>query len=283
MTFSQQGGQIKNALVSAGLPDGPATQVANILSNCAQALSHAGPITHDRTPQSMRLVDPDARKFALPNFDFPEGSPDHRPTLTPPSEAKPQPQPEPTVIENFSAQQRVDPSVFRLTNGNYTTAVGGGQVARVDLRAQVVGRSPDGRSPLALFAQNKSMLGKGLRANVNVVDNTRVRFFIEETNTEVILNLQLLGVDTYDVVTDVQYLPGQGIQVTKKKVLAWDAGESPRETIIPTVQQDVLRSLSLDEERGVVAQRDQVEVLYVLPVTDAVIPTESCEEDSSGG
>lgn len=268
--FNLQGGQIRGALVAAGLPAAAATQISNILSNCAQTLKHAGPIEHDKTPASLRLVTPESRKYELPNLDFRPRDPDYRPLSTRPSEERRIPQPEPAV-ESSQAPQQTE-STFRVTGGPFVGAAGTGDAVQVGLRVQGFGRVA------TLDPPSNTIIGKTLRAAGDAGDNSRIRFYIEETGQEIVWNLQLQNVSSYEVVTGVQYVDGVGIVVTYSRIAAWsDANAQPRTEVVPVVSVPVVTDVTLGGA-GINVVRQAVEVLGVEQATSYVLPTETCEE-----
>ena len=269
-SFNLQGGQIRGALVAAGLPAAAATQISNILSNCAQTLKHAGPIEHDKTPSSMRLVTPESRKYELPNLDFRQSDPDYRAPSTQPSEERRLPQQAPAIESSQSPQQTE--STFRVTGGPFVAAAGTGDAVQVGLRVQGFGRVA------TLDPPSNTIIGKTLRAAGDAGDNSRLRFFIEETGQEIVWNLQLQNVGSYEVVTGVQYVDGVGLVVTYSKIAAWqDSNSSPRTEILPATPVPVVSDVTLGVD-GINVIRQTVDVLGVSPARDYTIPTETCED-----
>lgn len=268
--FTLQGGQIRGALVAAGLPAAAATQISNILSNAAQTLKHAGTIEHDKTPASLRLVTPEARKYELPNLDFRQGDPDYRAPNTQPSEDKRIPQ-QPPAVESSQAPQQTE-STFRVTGGPFVGAAGTGDAVQVGLRVQGFGRVA------TLDPPSNTIIGKTLRAAGDGGDNSRLRFFIEETGQEIVWNLQLQNVASYEVVTQVQYVDGVGLVVTYNRIAAWaDANAQQRTEVVPVVAVPVVTDVTLGNG-GVNVVRQTVEVLGVEQAEGYVIPTETCED-----
>lgn len=268
--FNLQGGQIRGALVAAGLPAAAATQISNILSNCAQTLQHAGPIIHDQTPANLRMVTPDARRHTLPNLDFRQSDPYYRQPKAQESEER-KPIQQTSVVQTSVAPQQTE-STFRVLGGPYTAAAGTGDSVQVGLRVQGYGRVA------TLDPPSNTIVGKNLRAASDSGDNGRLRFYIEETGQEIVWNLQLQNVSPYEVVTGVRYEEGIGLVVTYSKIAAWqDSNSEPREELIPATQVGVVTDVSLGDS-GINVVRQSVDVLGVDQAADYVIPTETCDE-----
>jgi hypothetical protein len=229
--LSEQRANIRNALVGAGIDADSASIIANVLANGVQTLRHEGVIEHDTTPRNMRFVGPDDRKYTLPNLDFKESDPDHRRQRTNPSEDSPPPVPPSTVVTSVAPQQT--DAKFRVAHGSMVDATGRGDAVEVNLRKRIAKQKAAGM-PLTLMDQSgDSLVGKGMRAQTD--DNEgRVRFDIQETEQEVLWNLQFQNLKTRDVVTNVEFLPGKGIQVTYAKVTAWDERNSKTRLIKTT-------------------------------------------------
>lgn len=229
-SFSLQNSQIRGALEAAGIPAAQAATIANILGNAAQAMRHSGVIEHDRTPQALRIVGPDARRHVFTELDFPQQDPDHRKPKTPPSERPVAPQPEPTVLVSLAPQQA--PDAFRVAGGAYTSANGIGEATKVDLNVRFDGP--------CLFAEpaTNTLHGKGLRAEAGGRDDGRVRFWIEERDAEAVWRLQMINVRRQDVVTGVEHQPGRGLVVTYQTIDAWSIGE-PWRKLLPLPQGDI--------------------------------------------
>lgn len=60
--FTEQSGQLKQALLQAGISPLASDAVTHALANCAQSLEHRGPFKVQYVPQDSRLVDPDLRR-----------------------------------------------------------------------------------------------------------------------------------------------------------------------------------------------------------------------------
>lgn len=247
--LSDQRANIRNALVGAGIDADSAAIIANILANGAQTLRHEGVIEHDTTPRNMRFVTPDARKYTLPNLDFKDADPDHRRQRTPPSEESPQPVPPSTVVTSVAPQQT--DAKFRVTHGSMVDATGRGDAVEVNLRKRVAKQKSAGM-PLTLMDQSgDTLVGKGMRAQTD--DNEgRVRFDIQETEQEVLWNLQFQNLKTHDVVTKVEFVDGKGLQVTYSTVTAWDERQT-KTRLIKTTDIPVITKVedSLDGLRGI--------------------------------
>lgn len=269
--FNLQGGQIRGALVAAGLPAAAATQISNVLSNCAQTLRHTGRIEVDRTPQNMRMVTPSIRKHSLPNLDFPQADPYYAEPLTEPSEDRPIPKPEPAVESTASSEQATRNSTFHVAGGPYTSAQGAGDIVQVGLRVQGFGRVA------TLDPPSNSIVGKSLRAASNAGDSGLIRFFVEETGQEIVFNLQLQNVEAVEVLTDVHYEEGVGLVLQYRRVYAWrDPNSLPRTRTIPVSQMDVVEDVRLDAG-GLNVLRSQAVVLGTGETAPSIIPVDSCE------
>lgn len=268
--FSQQAGQLTNALVAAGLSPTAASTIASILGNASQGLVHRGPQTHDTTPESMRYVTPDTRKQVLTNLDFRQADPDYRQPLTRTSEEQPKPEPEPTVLSTISPQQRA--STFRVLGGAYTSAEGRGEFVSVGLRVNGAGEAA------FLDPQSNSIVAKTLRAEADTSSDGRLRFFIERPGREVVWKLQLKNVGAVEVVTNVQYVAGEGLVMTYETISAWkDPRSQPRTVTIPVQNIPLVTDITLGDD-GLVAQKASVTVFEGGMAAPTVIATTDCPE-----
>lgn len=177
--FSAQAGQIANALKSAGLSPDAAQKIAAILGNGVQNMVRTNPETVDLTPQSMRYVTPDVRKYELQELDFRQADPYFRPSQGDASEARRVPQQAESVRSDPSPQST--DATYRVKGGRFTDVKGTGDSAQVDLRVAGFGRG------VLLDPQGNTLLGKNFRCEA---DDSGLRFFIEETGTELVWRLQ---------------------------------------------------------------------------------------------
>lgn len=226
--FSAQAGQIANALKSAGLSPDAAQKIAAILGNGVQNMVRTNPETVDLTPASMRYITPDVRKYELPAVDFRQGDPYYRPQQTGDGEALRTPQQAQTV-RSEQAPQATD-STYRVKGGKFTEVKGTGDAAQVDLRVAGYGRGA------LLDPQGNTLIGKNFRCEA---DDSGLRFFIEETGTELVWRLMLSEFlsnsgAAIDVVTNVELVEGVGLVITKRKVQVLSVGEESTDTIAVT-------------------------------------------------
>lgn len=267
--FSEQRANIRKALISAGIPDDSAARIANILGNSAQEMRHAGQVTHDTTPADMRYIDSATRKQRFPNIDPKEHDPDSTvPQRTPTSEDKPVPQKQPNVISTVIPQ--VEDQQFRVTGGSLTDVVGMGQTAAVHVRKTVAGMPPGGHPITMMDPQGNQLVGKAPRAQVGPNDGTS-RLDIQENGREVLWNLQMLNRSDYDVVTDIQFVEGKGLQVTYDRIKAWDMN-AQRSDLIDTVEQDVVTEI-VEDNRGLRGRRRTIPAFTSLGSTNTFFNT----------
>jgi hypothetical protein len=219
MSYADQRGQLRNALVSAGLSQDAAANIANILANSAQDSLQSGRTRKDTTPDGLRLVGPDDRKHVYQNLDFRAGDPDHRQQRVASSEQDVRPQPAPNVTENTAPQQTS--ATYRVSGGNLSDASGAGDSVEVGVRSRVA-KQPPGRLPITMLdKQSNTLVGKELRT-VSGGDDGRVRFGVGEGPREVGLSLQLENISRYRVITGIEYEPGVGLRVQYSTISAWD-------------------------------------------------------------
>lgn len=208
--FSAQAGQIANALRAAGLAPDAAQKIAAILGNGVQNLTRTNPETVDLTPAALRYVTPERRTYQLPGLDFRQGDPDYRPQRFEGSEERPATKQADTLRSEPAPQ--ATQAIYRVKGGKFTEAKGTGEAVQVDLKVAGAGRHA------LLDPQSNSIIGKDFRCQ----SDSDLRFFIEETGTELVWKLQLdgffaaLGTEV-EVVTDVT-LGANGLEITKKVV-----------------------------------------------------------------
>lgn len=268
-SYNLQAGQIRGALIAAGLPAVAATNIANILGNAAQTMRHAGALEHDRTPASMRLVDPDTRKHSLTHVDFRPADPDYRAERASASEGTARPAPESPVVVAVAPQQT--PAQQRVLAGAFMDVAAAGQAARVGVRVAGAGSM--------LFADQRAnnLVARSYRAEANGF-GADVRMFIETNNQEVVWKLQMneaagqyeRGVE---VVTDVKMIPGQGLEITKQKVSGY-FGETSKARVA-TSRISVVTDLSLGG--GLTGNRAFVDVLHAEQAPPSTVPVSDCE------
>lgn len=228
--FSAQAGQLANALKAAGLRPDAAHQIAAILGNGVQNLVRTNPESVDLTPQSMRYVTPDVRKYELQGLDFRQADPDYRPYQQETSEERPRTQ-QASSVRSDPAPQKTQ-ATYRVKGGKFTEARGTGEAVQVDVRV-----AGNGRVAL-LDPQSNTIVGKNLRCET---DASGLRFFIEETGTELVWKLALSdflnglltnATTEIEVVTDIS-LGGGELQITKSRIRVL-AAESFAAPGIPT-------------------------------------------------
>jgi hypothetical protein len=221
--FSAQAGQIANALKSAGLSPDAAQKIAAILGNGVQSLTRTNPETVDLTPQALRYVTPERRTYQLPGLDFRQGDPDYRSYQFEASENRPTARQADTLRREPSPQQTT--STYRVKGGKFTEATGTGDAVQVDLKV-----NGNGRVAL-LDPQSNTILGKSVRCEA---DDSGLRFFIEETGTELVWKLQLGDFlagflrsqgQEIEVVTDVT-LGAAGLEIRKQRIRVLSAEDA---------------------------------------------------------
>ena len=263
--FQQQGGALINALKAAGIKTDAAAQIAQILSNGRQELASSNPVKLDLTPRSLRFVTPEIRKLQLTNLDFRQADADYRRQLTPSGEGRPVPQQESSVQESI-APQATD-GTYRVASGKYTDALGAGDAVKVDLRVSGAGTS------VFLDPPGNTLVGKTLRAESGGSDSGRLRFFISETGSEVVWNLQTENVYEFEVVTNVEYIRGRGIKVTWETISAWRTpGTTGRTALIPVAPVMVVTDVTND----LVVQQETIYTLELGNSGGHAIPTAAC-------
>jgi len=253
--FSEQRAAIRKALVSAGLDQDAATSIANILGNSLLGMRHAGAVEIDTTPSGFDYVSPEDRKVRFPNLDATQDDPDHRPSTRDQSERRRQNEQEPNVVVGIAPQET--DGTFRVAGGALTDVVGRGDAAIVNVRSVVAGMPPAGLPLAMLSPATNQIVGKAPRAQVNDNDGT-ARLDIQETDREVLWNLQMTNRSDYDVVTDVRFVEGVGLQVKYARIKAWDMA-SDRIDTVPTVDTAVVESIS-EDKNGLRATRKRVPV-----------------------
>jgi hypothetical protein len=253
--YSEQRAAILDALVGAGLGMEAATQIANVLGNSIQEMRHAGPVEIDSTPPGLRQVSAAERKVRFTNLDMRLNDPDHRPQRVASSEERREKEPDPNVTVVVPPQQT--DATFRVANGSLTDVAGDGQAASVNVRNVVAGRPPAGLPITMLDSQANQLVGKAPQARVLHNDGT-ARMDLRETGRDVTWQLQMLNREDYDVVTDVEYLPGKGLRITYERIKAWNENKERVETI-PTVKQDVVSDI-IEDKNGLRARRRTVQV-----------------------
>lgn len=268
-SLSLQAGQIRAALVAAGIPATAATNVANILGNAAQTMRHSGAIIHDRTPAGLRMLDPDSRKHSLTNADFRPGDPDFRASRLQPSENVVRPTQESAVRGDVAPQQTK--ATNGIVAGPFVSVESDGGAAKVGLRLQGEG------DILFADAQGNGLVARKLQTQAYGLGGT-VRFSAEPNGADLSLKL-LIDADgslgsferDVDVITDIR-LTREGLVLIKRKVSGYFGDTS--ETTLPTEIVSVVTDISLGG--GLSARRSSVQVLSVEADSPSVVPTSSC-------
>ena len=217
--FSAQAQQLANALKSAGIRPDAAQQIAAILGNGFQTLVRTNPETIDTTPPQLKFVDPDIRRYQLQGLDFRQADPDFRPTRLSPAENR-QEQTQQSNQSTSTAPQRTS-TPFAVAPGRFMDVKSGADKTQIDLRVTGNGR-------VALIdSQANSLVGKGMRCES---DASGLRFFVEETGTEIVFKLGLgeylqnFGTQEFPVVTGLA-LTDQGLFATTAMVRVLSAVE----------------------------------------------------------
>lgn len=225
--FSAQAQQLANALRSAGIRPDAAQQIAAILGNGVQTLVRTNPETIDTTPPQLKFVDPDTRKYQLQGLDFRQADPDFRPTRLETAENRQEQKPQSNQTSATAPQTTDKP--FAVAPGRFMDVKSGSDKTQIDLRVMGNGR-------VALIdSQANSLIGKGMRCES---DASGLRFFVEETGTEIVFKLGLgeylanFGTAEFTVVTGIA-LTGAGLVATTARVRAVSGFEG--ETIVVPV------------------------------------------------
>lgn len=238
--YSQQGGELRAALVGAGLSADAASKIANILANSVQELRHSGPIVHDSTPANLRSVTPDDRTHTLQNLDFRAADADYRNPRIPQSEEAVVPQQTPNVLRTVAPQQATPE--FRVGSGAFSDASGRGESVSVGVRSRIAMQPSSGLPIAMLDAPANTVVGKAPRAQAGNSEGY-VRFDIRETDQEVLWTMQLQNLERYSVVTDIRYADGEGLRITYADITAWDERKAGRK-VIPTFREPVIESIT---------------------------------------
>lgn len=267
MSFSLQGGQIRSVLVSHGFPADLATQLANILANGAQQMRRSGEQVTDSTRPGLRMVTPDSRKHQFSNLDFRAADPDYRVRRAQSSEQKQVPTQQPAV-SSAPAPQETEAN-YHVVGGMYTEARGTGEAVQVNVRVSGPGRMP------VLDPPSNALVGKSFRAESNSDD---LRFFIQETDQELIWKAQLAARDdatAVTVITDLRWVENRGLQVTTKKLLVVKDDKNPLTYMIAAVPLTVVTDVR--DEGDIVIDKEKAHVFQNDPLPSTTIPTGSCE------
>jgi len=224
MSYQEQAGQLVNAFRSAGFSPDAAQKIAAILANGYQHITRTNPETVDLTPPEMRYVTPEARKYQLQELDFRQGDPDYRPYQLQASENRPNAK-QASTVRGEPAPQRTA-ATYRVLGGKLTEAKGTGDAVQVNVKVTGNGRG------VLLDQQGNSLVGKNFRCEA---DDTGLRFYIEETGTELVWKLQLGDFLAYygttvEVVTGIT-LGVNGLEVTKKAIRVLDVADMQPEII----------------------------------------------------
>lgn len=214
-SFANQVGQLENSLTAAGLPAAASTIIAQILGNGVQTLRHSGEMIHDKTPQGLRQVTPEARTHVFPELDFRQADPDFRRQVAEDSESRAAPVQSSTVVASRSPQASPS-SLSRTTSGTFTEVSPSGDSSVVNLRVQGGGSFP------VLDHGTNTVRAKTLRTESDGL----VRIQLEDRADEVVIKggfgpgAGKGEAKEISVVTDIEQTP-QGIYFYRKKILAW--------------------------------------------------------------
>lgn len=270
-SLSLQAGQIRAALLAAGIPAAAATNVANILGNAAQTMRHSGAIIHDRTPPGLRMLDPGSRKHSLTNVDFRQGDPDFRDTRLQASENAVRPTQESAVRGDLAPQQTK--ATNGVVAGPFVSVASDGGAAKVGLLLKGEGD--------ILFADQRgnTLVARRLQTQAYGLGGT-VRFSAEPDGQDLTLKL-LIDADgslgsferDVEVITDIR-IASDGLVLTKRRVSGYFGAESA--TTLPTPNIAVVTDISLGA--GLLANRALIQVLGVGEAAPSSVPTADCEE-----
>lgn len=245
MSFADQRGMLRSALIGAGLSPDAASNIANILANSAQDSLASSRTRTDTTPDGLRLVGPDDRKMLFQNLDFLPGDPDHRPQRVASSEQRDPARPPPNVTEKIAPQQTT--ATYRVAGGNLSDASGAGDAVEVNVRSRIA-KQPSGGLPLTMMdRQTNTLVGKAMRASAGG-DDARVRVNIQEGERDVNWNLQLENIGRHRVVTGIEYEAGVGLRIQYSQIAAWDERQKDVRFIRMT-EQPVLTEI-VDDLKG---------------------------------
>lgn len=229
--------RIAAVLRAAGFPLRQAAELADVLGRKSQGLQTGGGLQQDTTPRDIRQVTPDARRHHLTNLDFRRGDPDYRHPKVDDSERRRSPEPDPAV-KSEQAPQETD-ATYSVVDGAYTNVVGSGGAVAVNLSVTGSGRA------MILDPAANHIVGKTLRCEAAGGGNNQslVRFFIDETDQEVVWKLQL-AIDRFPIVKKVRYDKGRGIVATVQTAAVFlDPTDREREEVIKVYEQEVVSAL----------------------------------------
>lgn len=201
--FTKQAALIEQSLVTGGVNPLSANEMMNAVGNCAQPLTHRGPVNFDYTPPELKLVNPTLRKFKFPSLDpIQKEGPIRKPPRKeeekkppgdrrePPPQDEPR-QPRPPLHETIPYGDL--PAITGIAEGPYI------QVGAAGPTTAIVGlRAYGGVGQIATFAQNLIM-GKTLDIRSSRFDVLRV----QHSSPSLLYTIQPQG-EEYEVITDVK-------------------------------------------------------------------------------
>lgn len=214
MSFQLQQAAIAAELRRAGIDADAANRIAAILGNSSQQV-RTGPQTQDLTPDAMRKITPQVRKYQLQNVDFLEGDPDYRRAQTQPSENKSMPTQASTVRSDSSPQQSQDS--YRVSQGDFTSVRTDGDKVSIGLRVTKTGPF------VTQDPATGSLIGRNFVAQSRPGDQGKIKLSIEEAGANTIWKLDVAddafsvtegdgGDDQQDQVTPVPAPPPECLE-----------------------------------------------------------------------
>jgi hypothetical protein len=154
--LTTQAGRLEQSLIEGGMNPLAANSAMGAVGNCAQPLSHRGPVSLDYTPKDFRFVTPELRKFRFGNMDKVDGEIPRKKQEKKPPKKPPQREDHPTdqqenvnVRRPFDQLQGGTEGLQGIVAGPYIIVDGRGRTARVSLAGS------GGAGDVATFSGNR--------------------------------------------------------------------------------------------------------------------------------
>jgi hypothetical protein len=209
--FTLQAVRLEQALVDGGVNPLAANSAMSAVGNCAQALTHRGPVSVDLTPPEFKFVTPELRKYRFAGLEQISGE---MPRVRPPQEEKREEddrRPPPPQTENRSVRE-----AFQPTYNNYGDAlsISAGPFIRVD-GSKVSLNGSGGGGEVATFEGN---FLRGRRLNVKSSNENILK--VERNGLE--FTLKPKG-GLVEVITGVS-VEGERLVLRKREMFGLDIG-----------------------------------------------------------
>jgi hypothetical protein len=210
-----RGGVFQQALIDGGVNPMAVSAATSAAFHCSTPRRWRGPVSYDYTSPQLRLVTPELRKYAFPNFDFHTTQGERRSARSSSPEEEIVPEPEPWN-EPYSPRPASEPEqpIDGTGDGQYVAG------RYIDIRNGVVSVNA-ARYGIAMLDSDRIVGGNfTIKSDSKLLRVTKGGDYIDREWT-----LNLNGTQSISVITGIEIdEAGHCLKLTKQNITAWVDG-----------------------------------------------------------